>query len=519
MSELSSGAGRGPLPEVRTDPDELLTGRELRTLTARAVRARADAGPGEVVVDVAYAVVSALLAVGMVAGAANVVRGVLLADPGADADVVLSASTVRALVTCAFLAVVLAAGARLGPLGVGSAGARWWLPAPSGRGGLLSPSYARALLAGAGLGALGGAAIALGTAAGVVDAARAALAVGVVAVLLVVVAGLVQPHARATARLARWADVAVAVVPVAGVALVLRGGADVTATLPPLVVLVLGAVAAGLAVWWWTRRERLGAPVLRAQGSVLDHVGGAVLSLDVRELGRAFARAGGARRRVRRAATLRVVRGPATAVVAADLVLLRRSPTSLAHLAGLAALLVVVHQVPALASGFGAFVVLVAAGLRAAHLGAEGARTADLVPVLDALVPVGARVGRLARVVTPALTAVVCLGLGVVPLALGTGDARWLVLAGLCGVVQGAAAVRSAYRTPPDWSAPLLATPAGGIPTGAAAAFRVGPDVALLGSVPLGVALLVGSAGWGTLVAQALAAAVALAVVSHVRSR
>jgi len=163
--------------------------------------------------------------------------------------------------------------------------------------------------------------------------------------------------------------------------------------------------------------------------------------------------------------------------------------------------------------------VLVVSGLRAAQLGAQGARAADLVRVRDALVPLGARAGRLTRTVVPALAAAGCLVVGALPLVLAAGDGRWLALAALTGVVQGAAAVRSAYRRPPDWSAPLLATPAGGIPTGAAAALRVGPDVALLGSVPLGVALLVGAPGWGAVLAQGLAALVALAVASRVPRR
>src|SRR5690606_36328087 len=178
---------------------------------------------------------------------------------------------------------------------------------------------------------------------------------------------------------------------------------------------------------------------------------------------------------------------------------------------------VVAQQVPGLGSGFGVLVVLVGAGLGAAVLGAEGARTAELAPVVDALVPLAARWTRLARTVVPTLTAALCLVVGVLPVLAATGDARWAVLAVLAAVVQVAAAVRSAYREPPNWGGPLLATPAGGLPTGAAAVLRKGPDLAVLGAVPLGVALLVGTAGWVAVVAQAVAAAVALAVATHVR--
>jgi hypothetical protein len=141
-----------------------------------------------------------------------------------------------------------------------------------------------------------------------------------------------------------------------------------------------------------------------------------------------------------------------------------------------------------------------------------------MAPVVDSLVPLAARWTRLARAVVPTLTATVCLLAGSAPLVVGTGDARWVALGALTAVVHGAAAVRSAYREPPNWGGPLLATPAGGLPTGAAAVLRKGPDVAVLGAVPLGVTLLVGAPGWGAVVAQALAAAVALAVATHVRA-
>jgi hypothetical protein len=243
-----------------------------------------------------------------------------------------------------------------------------------------------------------------------------------------------------------------------------------------------------------------------------------VLSFDTRDLGRALRRAGAAEVRVRRPRRFAAVRGAFGAVVAADLVLLWRSPSALAQLVGLGALTVVAQQLSGLGSGFGLFAVLVVAGLGAAVLGAEGARTAEMAPVVDALVPLAARWTRLARTVAPTLTAAACLLAGSAPLVVATGDARWVALAALTAVVQGGAAVRSAYREPPNWGGPLLATPSGGVPTGAAAVLRKGPDLAVLGAVPLGVALLVGTPGWVAVAAQALAAVVALAVATHVRA-
>ena len=93
---------------------------------------------------------------------------------------------------------------------------------------------------------------------------------------------------------------------------------------------------------------------------------------------------------------------------------------------------------------------------------------------------------------------------------------RWVLLLLLAGAGFGAAAVRGAYRRPPDWSAPLLATPAGALPTGAVSSALRGPDLALVVVVPLAVAVVVGAASWGLVVAQAVVAVGAVVVASWV---
>ncbi|MEK8225033.1 hypothetical protein NKG05_01020 [Oerskovia sp. M15] len=45
------------------------------------------------------------------------------------------------------------------------------------------------------------------------------------------------------------------------------------------------------------------------------------------------------------------------------------------------------------------------------------------------------------------------------PLVLTTGDPLWFALVAVVAVSMGAAAIRSAYRKPPNWSGPLMATP------------------------------------------------------------
>lgn len=509
-----------PLPLLVADPDEEFSGREIRRLTARVTASRADAGPGELLGNVAYVVVSIAISIGFVIGAANVLRETIFVDPVDGRAPVLTAATIQALASVALLALMTGMAVRLGPLGTGSAGVRWWVPMPVDRRGLLTPSYWRGVAVAVVVGAGGLAAIALASGADPGAAGRSAALGAAAGLLLVGLAGLIQPRTRVAATVARVSDVLIAAVPVAGVVLVAAGWSDLRElSVPPWAIVAVGAGALALAVVWWRRLEALGAQVLRTQSAVADQAGGAILSLDTRELGRALSRAGSTRGgRARRPSRFATVRGPVTALVAADLTLLRRSPSAIAQLVGLTALVIVAQQVPAFEGGFGLFVLLVVAGFRGAQLGAEGARTAEMVPALDAMMPLSARDARLARTVVPALTALLALVVGVVPLVLGTGEWLWFALVVVVAAGMGAAAIRGAYRKPPNWSGPLMATPAGALPTGATSMIAQGPDVAVLSAIPLGICLLVGAPTLTLILFQGIAVWIALAVASHVRA-
>ncbi|MFF2623326.1 DUF6297 family protein [Oerskovia jenensis] len=509
-----------PLPLLVSDPDEEFSGREIRRLTARVTASRADAGPGQLFGDVAYVVVSVAISVLFVIGAANVLRETIFVEPVDGRNPVLTPATIQALASVALLALLTGMAVRLGPLGTGSAGVRWWVPMPVDRRGLLTPSYWRGVAVAVVVGAGGLAAIALASGADPGVAGRSAALGAAAGLLLVGLAGLIQPRTRVAATVARVSDVLIAAVPVAGVVLVVAGWSDLRElSVPAWAIVVVGVGALALAVVWWRRLEALGAQVLRTQSAVADQAGGAILSLDTRELGRALSRAGSTRGgRARRPSRFSVVRGPVSALVAADLTLLRRSPSALAQLVGLTALVIVAQQVPAFEGGFGLFVLLVVAGFRGAQLGAEGARTAEMVPALDAMMPLSARDARLARAVVPALTALLALVVGVVPLVLGTGEWLWFALVVVVAVGMGAAAIRGAYRKPPNWSGPLMATPAGALPTGATSMIAQGPDVAVLSAIPLGICLLVGAPTLTLIVFQGIAVWIALAVASHVRA-
>lgn len=503
------------LPRLRSDQQEQLTGKELRVLTMRVAASRSTARPMELVEGMVYAVVSTAIAVGLVIGAADVVRGSLEGSPGAPAhgaaDALLAPEIVGLLGMLALISAALGAAVRLGPLGISGAGGQWWLSTPADRAGLVRASHRRTVAWWSCAGAA--AFVVLEVAAGTYGLVMSAALGAACGALVVAVGGLVQPVHRGSARLAVVADVATALVPVVGAGLVALGlSSGAPPGVPVPVVVALAALAVGLVVAWGRRLELVGGSVLRAGGSATEQVSVALLSLDTRELGRALTGRERARG-VRRAVGWTGVRGPVGALLAADAVLLVRRPRALVQVAALGFLVLVAQQLPGLASGIALVAVLVVGALRAAQLGAAGARTAEMVPVLDALLPLAAHVVRRVRIVVPAVCALVCLGLS---LALRiAADPAMLVLLVAAAPAFGAAAVRGAYRPPPDWSAPLLATPAGPLPTGGFSLAR-GPDLAVLGGIPLGIAVVVGSPTWLLVAVQAVVSAVAVVVASHV---
>lgn len=529
---------------LTTDPEEQLTGRELRALTARAAAARTGSGLGEVLTTVAYAVVSVAVTVGLVVGVADALRSVvMLPSTGTDASGALSTSVVRWLLWVVLAAQAASLAARLGPVGVSGAGVRWWVPTAVDRAGLLVGSWwATLALWTAGTSA---AALLVAVVTGMPLEAGAAVLVATggagAGALLVSAVGILQSRGGA-ARAQTVGDVVSAAVPVLGVVALLvvgdrsPGGLSAAgdpapavavspATVaepgpdlgPALAVVLLVLLALGAAVRWRRSLGRLSAGVLAQRVGAAEHAGAAVLSLDTRELARALGRgrAGPSRRRSR---GLRAARGPASALLLGEALALGRAPGSVLSLLSLACAAVVAQQVPALGHGAGLAVVALVVGLRAAQTGARGAQEADVVPALDSLLPLGSRATRVLRTVLPALASAVVLHVALLPVLVdaGVGAWTWSALLLLGGVGFGAAAVRGAYRTPPDWSAPLLATPAGALPTGAVSSSLRGPDLALLVVVPLAVGIVLGVATGVLVLLAAVVAAVAVLVASTV---
>jgi hypothetical protein len=256
---------------------------------------------------------------------------------------------------------------------------------------------------------------------------------------------------------------------------------------------LIAVVGAGLLIAAAERRlGRLDAGSLRAVGATAEYATASAFSMDTRELGRAL----GARRlrppaRSRRFA--RVTR-PWQAIVAADVVLLIRSPWQVGQL-------VVAAAIPVLAArtdGIDRLPVAVWAGVSLGWLSvavATGhpARHAQAAPALDRLLPLSPAQVVAARSVTPALLLGVACGTGGLLIGAGTGSALgWAALALATVPAWTAAALRGAYRPELDWSGPVVSTPMGALPVGIGATLSQGLDVALLGSAPLAFAVVRG---------------------------
>jgi len=435
----------------------------------------------------------------------------------------LGGGWVAVLLAAAALAALAGLAARLGPTSVSAPQAGWLLPLPVGRRSLLRTAALRWPALAAVLGAPCGAALALALGAEV-SAAVLLAAVGLGAAAaggLVLLVALVQPDARAH-RLTRLVfDAALAAVPAAGLVLAVTGAPthSPTGTLVP-VAAAAALLAAVLALVVERRSAQVPDAALRARGAVGGEALVAVLSLDVRALGRALAEESDRARRKRSWAfawLARVplhLRGP-LALVTSDAVLVLRTPRHLGQIVAAACLpvLALTLQGPprwtvaltALASAF-------AAGSAAA----EGSRRAQYNPVLDGLLPLGETQVRRARLVVPfvGVAGWALVAFAAVAWRYG-GGAPWLLLGLLAAPAWAAGAVRAAYRTMPNFTLPMVASPMGALPTGTVGLILKGPDVALGFTLPVLLALVNRSVAPQLLILQAGLSWAAVAIVGR----
>jgi hypothetical protein len=489
------------------------------------------------------------------------------------------------LLALAALAVgTLVAARRLGPVGLDGPRARWWLPLPVDRLGLIGPSAWKWPAAGGALGAtLGALAVAvLGTqdgAAGpgevVAGACAAGLTIAALAIALVLAqaapagaptgdspttrgpatapdddarpaGGPVTPRAGSPARAgdvgtspgtdrgtapapapdpsprggrgALEATLLVAGSLVAAGAVVVLVLAPPAPAVPPAGALwtVAGLALAGMALAVVAARRaipRIPDAEIARGGSVAGAATGAVSQLDTRSLGSLMRT--GSRPVVRRPARLRLLtrvplrwRAPA-ALVVADLVATRRSPgRALRPLLAALAIAVVAGTV-----GLPTWVLAIAIGIggyASARAGAEGARTARVETGLDAHLPMSARGHRLCRLASAwLLTLPYSVGVAIV-----LGGPGWFVLLALSGIGWAAAALRWAYRKDDEGTGLVAPSAFGPIPIGSILLLLTGPDVAVVASVTVGLALWAGSPILVLLAATAGLGAILAAVVT-----
>lgn len=512
------------LHDVPHDPARVPDGARLRRLTTGIQGARQGRGLGALVLDLWEAVFTAGVLVAVTVGVTQAARELVTAAPGAPP----STGTVldgEAAVLCALLAAaggVLGLSARLGPVAVVGGAATWWLPLPVDRRGLLRPAVLRGPLLGAGAGLLvtTTAAVLLGTGLPAEAVVRWAVAGGATGAGAVAVAAVAQLRGVPRRRVALAGDVVLAVAAVAAAALALGvGGAGGGSTGPPGALApawaVSGAVAlAAAAATLVVERSADAVPgdSLRATGSVVGRGQAALLGLDLRELVRALdVGRGRATYRSRRL----LPGGPRRAVVAADLVVLARSPRLLVQ-AGVAALLgVAAAHVPLVGAGVPLWVALGATGFWAANATAAGARHADAVPALDRTLPLSAAQVRRVRAVVPLLAALVWVAVVLGAQAARTGEVGWLLVAPSWALVLAAGALRSAFRPVPTYRFAAVATPMGGVPQ--LGTTLHGVDLVLLATVPTAAALHLGVVAPALVAVQALAAVGAIAFATTPR--
>jgi hypothetical protein len=518
-----SDADGGPVLVGPDAPAGVPTGKEIRRYTAAAANQRSGASVGDLLGDVYYAVITTAIGVGMALGIAGQLRQSLPASaPTGSGTTSLSLPGLVAVVGLALVGVLISLAGRLGPVGSAAAEVTWWLGLPVDRRGLLRPSARRLPL----VAALAGAIVTAVLDAGLLGdhhgghVVVAAMAAALVSATLVLAAGVAQAADLRRGAATLLGDLVLGAAPVLAVVGVVRGWHP--AALPDVpfwLVGVLVVVSAGLAALLDRRLDNIPSRSLRVSGSVASQAAGAVVSLDSRELGRALTDSAAAPRR-RRSARFRFVRGPVSALVSADATVLARSVRHVIQVVVAALLPVLVGVVPQLTGRLGFAIALIVGGSVAMTATGEGARRAEMAPVLDRLLPIPAREVRRLRMVVPGLVMLAWSLVAFGAVGAWAGDVpSWLTLGIVSTPVWAGAAVRSAYRPAPDWGGALVSTPMGALPAGVGMVLARGPDVVVLGNVPVLIAVVLGHVPTPVVVAQVVVSAIVFGVCSSTSTK
>jgi hypothetical protein len=488
---------------VSTSPDAakgLPSGRQIRRVTADASRYHSDAHISDLFGDIYVG----LFAVAMASTMVFSLSSHLAPDSGPLGQAAhdgpgLKIGWIAVLPAIAAVAALIGLATRLGPVSLSAAESSWWLPLPVDRRSLLRPSAYRWPLIGLVVGLVSGTAVAFAMPAGAAAGIGTALFGATLTVTLVIVAGLVQsaPGPRRALRIA--ADAVAAAVPLAGVLLAIFGSpAPQPGWLALPIAVLLGGAALALARSWDLRLGNVPAVSLRQSGAASDEAMVAVLSLDTRALGRALAARTDPPQRSRSSRMPWLSRlpphwRPFGALISADFLLFRRTPRQPAQIVLALGLPLVALLVPNPKTAATIALLLVGAYLASLATG-EGSRRAQISPALDAALPIPQRFVRLTRMALPAV--LMCTWFVIITAVLGWryGDpAEWILLGLLTGPAWAAAAVRAAYRPVPTFGGGAVYSPMGSLPPGLTSSLLKGPDIAVVGSVPIIVSLILGT--------------------------
>jgi hypothetical protein len=495
-----------------------ISGRELRRLTRQATEAHGGGAVGDLFGEVYTFVFSLLVAAAMAFGVTQVLNTKLRT---ADAEAVLDPAWLGVAIAVVGLGSAVSLAARLGPIGLGGGEAAWLLPMPADRRGLLRPRLRIVTILAAAVGAAVGVLAAVLAGARGVDlgaGAAAGASLGLAAVLAVA-RTQVGRSGRAPHPAVAVGEGIVVLSPVLALAMVLLGaGAPAAVPLPvaAAVVAVLLVVAVVLLVSTDRHLDDISGAQIRARGAVTAYAAGAVTSLDTRELGRALSITSQPDSRSRNA-SFRWVRGPLMALATGDALVTLRSRRHVIAVVVWAVVPIVVTL-----AGWASWATLAAvlvAGYATALACVEGARRAEMAPVLDRAFPVGAEHVRRIRLIWPGLVLIVwtMVTVGTWAALTGLDVGEWLPLAAVAAPTFAAGALRGAYRKPADWSKPLVANPMGPpIPPGLFGMVAKGPDIVVICLVPLILGMVAVASPVTLLPWQLATTLIAIAIGTHV---
>jgi hypothetical protein len=140
--------------------------------------------------------------------------------------------------------------------------------------------------------------------------------------------------------------------------------------------------------------------------------------------------------------------------------------------------------------------------------------------VVDRLLPLSAKQVRRVRLVVPGVAMLVWSVVAFAAIGRWEGDVLpWVALGAASAPVWAGAALRAAFRPSPNWEGPLVATPMGALPGGVAGVLSRGPDVAVIGLIPVIIAVALGTVSPTLVVVQLGFAAIALLVGSSTSTK